>query len=96
MIDNGHLPELGAEVAAPRRLHLAGQGAGLVDRRQELDSVFLGDLDEDTPGGSKRKARGVHHEGHADAGLGGERAAAAYTLFKTAKLNSVDPQAWLT
>lgn len=27
---------------------------------------------------------------------GGERAAAAYTLIETAKLNNVDPQAWLT
>ena len=27
---------------------------------------------------------------------GGERAAAAYTLIETAKLNGVDPQAWLT
>ncbi|GGY57541.1 hypothetical protein GCM10007148_28670 [Parvularcula lutaonensis] len=27
---------------------------------------------------------------------GGERAAAAYTLIETAKLNRVDPQAWLT
>jgi len=27
---------------------------------------------------------------------GGERAAAIYTLIETAKLNEVDPQAWLT
>ena len=27
---------------------------------------------------------------------GGERAAAAYTLIETAKLNRIDPQAWLT
>jgi transposase len=26
---------------------------------------------------------------------GGERAAAIYTLIETAKLNNVDPQAWL-
>lgn len=26
---------------------------------------------------------------------GGERAAAVYTLFETAKLNNVDPRAWL-
>ncbi len=27
---------------------------------------------------------------------GGERAASAYTLIETAKLNGADPQAWLT
>ena len=27
---------------------------------------------------------------------GGERAAAAYTLIETAKLNGIDPQVWLT
>jgi len=27
---------------------------------------------------------------------GGERAAAVYTLIESAKLNGVDPQAWLT
>jgi transposase len=35
--------------------------------------------------------------GHYDAASdrGGERAAAIYTLIATAKLNGVDPQAWL-
>ncbi len=34
-----------------------------------------------------------HHEVASD--RGGERAAAIYTLIATAKLNDVDPQAWL-
>ncbi len=36
---------------------------------------------------------GQHYDDGADAG--GERAAAMYTLAGTAKLNGVDPQAWL-
>ena len=31
----------------------------------------------------------------AGSGRGGERAAAVYTLIETAKLNGIDPQAWL-
>ncbi len=34
-----------------------------------------------------------HYEAASD--RGGERAAAVYTLIETAKLNGVDPQAWL-
>jgi len=34
-----------------------------------------------------------HYEAASD--RGGERAAAMYTLITTAKLNDVDPQAWL-
>ena len=32
---------------------------------------------------------------HAASDRGGERAAAMYTLITTAKLNDIDPQAWL-
>ena len=40
-------------------------------------------------------AIGRHNWTFAGSERGGERAAAIYTLIETAKLNSVDPQAWL-
>jgi len=38
---------------------------------------------------------GRHNLTFAGADQGGQRAAAIYTLIQTAKLNDVDPQAWL-
>jgi transposase len=40
-----------------------------------------------------RAADSGHYEAASD--CGGQRAAAIYTLIGTAKLNDVDPQAWL-
>ena len=48
---------------------------------------------------AERALRGVavgrHNWTFAGSDRGGERAAAVYTLIETAKLNSIDPQAWL-
>ena len=48
---------------------------------------------------AERALRGVavgrHNWTFAGSDRGGERAAAVYTLIETAKLNDVDPQAWL-
>ena len=48
---------------------------------------------------AERALRGVavgrHNWTFAGSDRGGERAAAIYTLIETAKLNGVDPQAWL-
>jgi transposase len=48
---------------------------------------------------AERALRGIaigrHNWTFAGSGRGGERAAAMYTLIETAKLNGVDPQAWL-
>jgi transposase len=41
-------------------------------------------------------AMGRHNWTFAGSDEGGRRAAAIYTLIETAKLNDVDPQAWLT
>jgi transposase len=41
-------------------------------------------------------AVGRHNWTFAGSDDGGRRAAAIYTLIETAKLNDVDPQAWLT
>ena len=41
-------------------------------------------------------AVGRHNWTFAGSDAGGRRAAAIYTLIETAKLNDVDPQAWLT
>ena len=41
-------------------------------------------------------AVGRHNWTFAGSDEGGRRAAAIYTLVETAKLNDVDPQAWLT
>lgn len=40
-------------------------------------------------------AVGRHNWTFADSDRGDERAAAIYTLIETAKLNGIDPQAWL-
>ena len=48
---------------------------------------------------AERALRGVavgrHNWTFAGSDRGGERAAAIYTLIETAKLNGIDPQAWL-
>ena len=48
---------------------------------------------------AERALRGVavgrHNWTFAGSDRGGERAAAVYTLIETARLNGVDPQAWL-
>jgi transposase len=48
---------------------------------------------------AERALRGIavgrHHWTFAGSDEGGRRAAAIYTLVETAKLNDVDPQAWL-
>jgi hypothetical protein len=48
---------------------------------------------------AERALRGIavgrHNWTFAGSDRGGERAAAMYTLIETAKLNGVDPQAWL-
>ena len=41
-------------------------------------------------------AVGRYNWAFAGSDAGGRRAAAIYTLIETAKLNDVDPQAWLT
>ena len=52
-----------------------------------------------TNNAAERALRGVavgrHNWTFAGSDRGGERAAAIYTLIETAKLNGVDPQAWL-
>ena len=49
---------------------------------------------------AERALRGIavgrHNWTFAGSDEGGRRAAAIYTLVETAKLNDVDPQAWLT
>ena len=45
--------------------------------------------------GAARIAVGRHNWTFAGSDQGGRRAAAIYTLIETAKLNDVDPQAWL-
>jgi transposase len=49
--------------------------------------------------GAERALRGIsvgrHNWTFAGSDQGGERAAAIYTLIETAKLNNVNPQAWL-
>jgi transposase len=45
---------------------------------------------------SGRIAVGRHDWTFAGSDEGGRRAAAIYTLIETAKLNVIDPQAWLT
>ena len=55
------------------------------------------ELDNNTAERSMRAiALGRKNYLFAGSDAGGERAAAAYTLIETAKLNRVDPQAWLT
>ena len=55
------------------------------------------ELDNNTAERSVRCV-GLGRKNHLFAGsdAGGDRAAAIYTLTETAKLNGVDPQAWLT
>jgi transposase len=52
-----------------------------------------------TNNAAERALRGIalgrHNWTFAGSDRGGERAAAMYTLIETAKLNAVDPQAWL-
>ena len=53
-----------------------------------------------TNNAAERALRGIavgrHNWTFAGSDTGGRRAAAIYTLIETAKLNDVDPQAWLT
>ena len=53
-----------------------------------------------TNNAAERALRGIavgrHNWTFAGSDAGGRRAAAIYTLIETAKLNDIDPQAWLT
>jgi hypothetical protein len=58
--------------------------------RPEYDEPYARTVDA-TDIGSQHPAR----YGFAGSDRGGERAAVMYTLIQTARLNDVDPQAWL-
>src|SRR5882724_2045441 len=96
--------EVDAQLILARWVHFASQLAGAIryalnrwtaltryrdDGRLEIDNNI-----------AERAIRGIalgrKNWLFAGSDQGGERAAAIYTLIETAKLNGVDPQAWLT
>ena len=76
------------------------RGAGLAGERWAAFTRFLGDGQIClTNNAAERELRGIALGRKswlfAGSDRGGERAAVMYTLIQTARLNGVDPQAWL-
>ena len=90
VINSHHADGNRVAVLALEMLHLVLQVADdtpdLTDHRLLHDL----DLDADLDGGDRSAL-----DGKSRFDDGGRRAAAIYTLIETAKLNSVDPEAWL-
>ncbi len=92
---------LGATLPSlPGRSSLATAIRYAITRMKRMEPFFQDgrcELDNNTAERSMRcVAVGRKNYLFAGSDRGGERAAAAYTLIETAKLNGVDPQAWLT
>jgi hypothetical protein len=60
---------------------------------QRIDALF--DIERSINGQPAEQRLTIRQERSAGSNRGGERAALLYTLIVTAKLNDIDPQAWL-